>query len=186
VPFLRAIYRTLGPGLALPPFETLFGGGPWGVATNLGEGTATAWNPLAMGTVLLACLVVSCLLYRAGGASVRQTALWYCGEKHRAEEVKFTAFSLYLPFKRFFTVRIGSYQQEGIYPAVRIPKVKLPTELRRAFDIDEYLYNPVVRWAMDFMDRFSRIHVGIPQVYVLWMVIGIVFAIAILFALSTV
>ncbi len=186
VPFLRAIYRALGPGLALPPFETLFGGGPWGVATNLGEGTAAAWNPLAMGTALLACLVVSCLLYRAGGASVRQTALWYCGEKHRPEEVKFTAFSLYLPFKRFFYVRIGNYEQEGVYPAFRMPTVKLPTELRRAFDIDHFLYDPVVRWAMGFMERFSRIHVGIPQVYVLWMVIGIVFAIAILFALSRV
>jgi len=184
VPVLRLLYQAIAPGLALPPFETLFGGGPWGVATNLGEGTAAAWNPLAMGTALLACLVVSCLLYRAGGASVRQTALWYCGEKHRPDEVKFTAFSLYLPFKRFFYVRIGNYEQEGVYPAFRMPTVKLPTELRRAFDIDQFFYNPVVRWAMGFMDRFSRIHVGIPQVYVLWMVIGIVFAIAILFALS--
>lgn len=186
VPFLRLIYQALGPGLALPPFEPLFGGGAWGVATNLGEGTAAAWNPLAMVAALLACLFVSCLLYRAGGAQVRQTALWYCGEEHRLAEVKFTAFSLCLPFKRFFSVRIGNYQQEGVYPALRVPKLRLPTELRQVFDIDGFLYNPVVRWSMSFMERFSRLHVGIPQVYVLWMVIGIVFAILVLFAFSRV
>jgi hypothetical protein len=132
------------------------------------------------------CVVVSVLLYHLGGAPVRQTALWYCGETHRPEQVKFSAYSLYLPFKRFFYVRIGNYQQEGVYPAFRMPTVKLPMELRRAFDIDHFFYDPVVRWSMRFMERFSRTHVGIPQVYVLWMVIGIVVAIAILFALSTV
>lgn len=184
VPLLRLIYQALGPGLALPPFEALFGGGPWGVATNLGEGTAAAWNPLAMAAALLACLFVSCLLYRAGGAPVRQTALWYCGEQHRPEEVKFSALSLCLPFKRFFSVRVGSYEQAGLYPALRVPKLRLPTELRQVFDIDRFLYNPIVRWSLSAMERFSRTHVGIPQVYVLWMVIGMVFAIVILFALS--
>jgi hypothetical protein len=100
--------------------------------------------------------------------------------------VKFTAFSLYLPFKRFFSIRIGNYQQDGIYPVLRAPKLRLPTELKRAFDIDQFLYEPVVRWSVGFMERFSRTHVGIPQVYVLWMIVGIVFAILVLFAFSTV
>ncbi len=186
VPILRLLYVSIAPGMDLPAVEALFKGGAWGISSNLGEGTAATWNPAAMVAALLACLILSALLYRAGGVPARQTTVWYCGETHRPEEVKFTAFSLYLPFKRFFSVRIGNYQQEGIYPVLRAPKIQLPTELKRAFDIDQLLYNPVVRLSMSFMERFSRLHVGIPQVYVLWMVIGIVFAILVLFAFSMV
>ncbi len=185
-PVLRLLYQAIAPGLALPAFEALFEGGPWGVTSNLGEGTAAAWNPMAMVAALLACVVLSAWIFRVGGVPARQAALWYCGEAHRPQEVKFSASSLYLPFKRFFSVRIGNYQQEGIYPLFRAPKIKLPLELKRAFDIDQFLYNPVVRWSMGFMERFSRAHVGIPQVYVLWMIIGIVFAILVLFAFSRV
>lgn len=186
VPFLKFLYEATGPAPGKPPFALLFGEDTWGLTTNLGEGIAANWTPLAMVAALGVCVAVSVLLYRLGGAPVRQTALWYCGETHRPEQVKFSAYSLYLPFKRFFYVRMGNYEQEGVYPAFRVPTPKLPTELWRAFDIDQFLYDPVVRWSMGFMERFSRIHVGIPQVYVLWMVIGIVVAIAILFALSTV
>lgn len=186
LPFLRLIHQALGPSPAPPSFEALFGGSPWGIASNLGEGAAATWDPLVIVAAFLACLLLSALIYRVAKAPVRQTALWYCGEEHRPAQVKFSAFSLYLPFKRFFYIRVGGYEQEGLYPALRIPKLRLPTELGRAFDIDRFLYNPIVRWSMSSMERFSRTHVGIPQVYVLWMVIGMVFAIAILFALSRV
>jgi tetrahydromethanopterin S-methyltransferase subunit F len=50
--------------------------------------------------------------------------------------------------------------------------------------VDEYFFYPIVRFSMRLIDRFSRIHVGIPQVYVLWMIVGMVLAIIILFSLS--
>jgi len=186
VPVLRLLYQAIGPSLAFPAFEALFGGSPWGVTSNLGEGTAATWNPLVMVAALLACLALSALLYRAGAAPVRQTALWYCGEAHRPQEVKFSASSLYLPFKRFFHLHVGRYEQEGVYPVLRMPTLRLRAELPRAFDVDRYLYRPVVRWSMGFMERFSRLHVGIPQVYVAWMVVGALLAILILFAFSRV
>jgi hypothetical protein len=186
VPVLRLLYQAISPGLAFPAFEALFGAGSWGVTSNLGEGTVAAWNPLVMVAALLACLALSALLYRAGGAPARQAALWYCGETHRPQEVKFSAFSLYLPFKRFFHLHVGRYEQEGVYPVVRLRAVRLRAEFPGAFDVDRYLYRPVVRWSMGFMERFSRLHVGIPQVYVAWMVAGALLAILILFAFSRV
>ncbi len=186
VPILRLLHQAINFGPAVPPFEALFGESPWGVTSNLGEGMAAAWNPLVMVAALLACLALSMLIYRLGAAPVRHTAIWYCGEAHRPQEVKFSAFSLYLPFKRFFSIHVGGYEQEGVYPVLRMPAVRLRTELARAFDLDEYLYKPVVRWSMGFMERFSRLHVGIPQVYVVWMVVGALLAILILFAFSRV
>jgi hydrogenase-4 component B len=186
VPVLRLLYQAISPGLAFPAYEALFGGSPWGVTSNLGEGLAAAWNPLVMVAALLACLALSVLIYRVGAAPVRQTALWYCGEAHRPQEVKFSAHSLYLPFKHLFSLRVGSYEQEGVYPVLPIPRLKLRVDLARAFDVDRYLFRPAVRWAMGFMERFSRLHVGIPQVYVAWMVIGVLMAILILFAFSRV
>jgi hydrogenase-4 component B len=185
LPFLRLLYHAISPGLGLPAFEALFQRSAWGVTSNLGEGPAAAWNPLVMTVALLACVCLSAFLYRAGAAPVRQTALWYCGEVHRPQEVKFSAFSLYLPFKRFFFLRVGNYEQVGVYPVFRIPKLKLPTGLTRALEVDRFLYDPVVRWSTAFMNRFSRLHVGIPQVYVVWMVVGALLAILILFAFST-
>lgn len=186
VPVLRLLYQAISPGLDFPAFEALFGRSPWGVTSNLGEGMAAAWNPLVMVAALSACLLLSALIYRAGAAPVRQTALWYCGEAHRPQDVKFSASSLYLPFKRFFTIHVGGYEQEGVYPVLRMPTVRLRTGLPRVFDVDRFFYNPVVRWSMRFMERFSRLHVGIPQVYVAWMVIGALLAILILFAFSRV
>jgi NADH:ubiquinone oxidoreductase subunit 5 (subunit L)/multisubunit Na+/H+ antiporter MnhA subunit len=184
-PILRLLYQAISPGLSLPAFEALFQRSAWGVTSNLGEGTAAAWNPLVMTVALLACVFLSALLYRAGSAPVRQTALWYCGEVHRPQEAKFSAFSLYLPFKRFFFLRIGNYEQMGVYPVFRTLKLKLPTGLARALEIDRFLYDPVVRWSTAFMSRFSRLHVGIPQVYVVWMVVGALLAVLILFAFSS-
>ncbi|HWT78629.1 MAG TPA: hypothetical protein VN648_07480, partial [Candidatus Methylomirabilis sp.] len=181
---LRLLYRAISSGLAFPAFETLFGGGAWGINSNLGEGTAAAWNPLLMTVALLACLLLSACLYCVGAGPIRQTGPWYCGEVHRPPEVKFSAFSLYLPFKHLFFLRVGGYEQEGIYPVLRMPAVRLRPEMARAFDVDRYFYTPVVRWSMVFMERFSRLHVGIPQVYVVWMVIGALLAILILFAFS--
>jgi hypothetical protein len=37
---------------------------------------------------------------------------------------------------------------------------------------------------MKIFDRLSRTHVGVPQVYALWLIVGLVLAIAVLFALS--
>ena len=174
----------LGANLAFPNMPSLFGASYFGVTTNLGEGIGGVYNGSILLVAFLISIFVAFLLYRAGGAKVREDVTWYCGEKHLGPEVHFTADSLYLPFKSFIRIRVGRYQREGIYPTFKLPKISLSPRLKRVFDVDEYFFYPIVRFSMRLFDKFSRIHVGIPQVYVLWMIVGMVLAIIILFSLS--
>jgi len=178
-----AISAVLSPGYA-PSASALFGRSALGVTLNLGEGAAGAWYPLVLVAGLLGGLAVAHLLYHSGGARARLTEVWYCGELHADEEARYRAHSYYLPFKEFLQVRIGAHRTSGVYPKLPIPHVGQPTAVRRALDLDGWLYYPLVRWGGRVLDRFSRTHVGIPQVYVLWMVGGMILAIVVLFWLS--
>jgi len=181
--FYRAL-PSLGVNLAFPNLPSLFGGSYVGVATNLGEGIGGVYNGSILLVAFAICIFIASLLYRAGGAKVREDATWYCGEKHLSSEVHFTADSLFLPFKSLIRIRVGRYQREGIYPSFKLPKISLSPGLKRIFDVDEYFFYPIARFSMRMIDKFSRIHVGIPQVYVLWMIVGMILAIIILFSLS--
>ena len=46
--------------------------------------------------------------------------------------------------------------------------------LRRALDFDRWLYTPTIKIIDRAADRVSRTHVGTPQIYLLWIVIGAV------------
>jgi len=178
-----AINAVLPPGYA-PSASALFGTSPLGVTLNLGEGVAGAWYPLVLVAGLLGALAVAHLLYHSAGARARLTEVWYCGELHADEEARYRAHSYYVPFKEFLQVRIGAHRTSGLYPHLPIPHVGQPTALRRALDLDAWLYYPLVRWGGRVLERFSRTHVGIPQVYVLWMVGGMILTIVVLFWLS--
>ncbi|MDH7498754.1 MAG: proton-conducting transporter membrane subunit [candidate division NC10 bacterium] len=182
--FLYEAIPSLGASLAFPRMESLFGASAFVVSTNLGEGIGGIYNGSAMVIAFLILMFVAFLLYRMGGAKVREDSTWYCGERHVAKEVHYRAYSFYLPFEKLMRIRIGGYQQEGIYPTFRLPRISLSPRLKNLFDVDEYFYYPITRWFMRLIDKFSHIHVGIPQVYVLWMIIGMVLAIIILFSLS--
>jgi hypothetical protein len=49
---------------------------------------------------------------------------------------------------------------------------KFPAPLRRALDFDQWFYAPTVKAIDRAADRVSRTHVGTPQIYLLWIVIG--------------
>ena len=85
-----------------------------------------------------------------------------------------------------FRMRIGSYDREGVYPTLQLPKFKLTERnwFKRLTNIDQWLYVPLVDRFMNMMRRFSTSHSGIPQVYLLWLVIGTLAAIAVLFLLA--
>jgi len=184
IAFLYQATPSLGASLVFPKMQSLFGTSYFVVATNLGEGIGGIYNGSAMLMAFLILMFVAFLLYRMGGARVREDSTWYCGERHAAKEVHYRAHSFYLPFERFMRIRIGSYQQEGIYPTFRLPRISLSPGLKKFFDVDEYFYYPIARGFMRLSEKFSRIHVGIPQVYVLWMIVGLILAIIILFSLS--
>jgi len=103
---------------------------------------------------------------------VRQVQGWYCGEEQPEEAIRFRARGLYAPFTQAF---------RNVYPKIRLPRVGYPFALKRLFDFDEWLYNPIVRAGGHLTERFSRTHVGIPQMYMLWQIVGVVLVIVILF-----
>jgi hydrogenase-4 component B len=129
------------------------------------------WSPLAILAALAILALISYGIQRAGGAQVRSAPVWYCGEEHAPATVRYPASSFYLPFKHAF---------QGIYPSGTIHVPKFPAPLRRALDFDRWLYTPTIKMIDRAAGRVSRTHVGTPQVYLLWIVIGAVIVTGIL------
>ena len=137
----------------------------WG-GLSLTDGSPVGfWSPLAMLAALAILALISYGIQRAGGAQVRSAPVWYCGEEHLPATVRYPASSFYLPFKHAF---------QGIYPSGGVHVPKFPAPLRRALDFDQWLYTPAVKIIDRAAGRVSRTHVGTPQVYLLWIVIGAV------------
>ncbi|HUT75700.1 MAG TPA: proton-conducting transporter membrane subunit, partial [Armatimonadota bacterium] len=170
----RAIYGMLqAPGLELAAPAQILAGSNWTLQLVAGRTVAAAaWNPLLLLGLLAGLMVVSYGIMRLGGAPVRVVGTWYCGEEHADELVRFRAQGVFAPFNRAFA---------GIYPRVRLPRVALPGWVPRVFDLDSWLYAPLVRGGGRLAERLSRTHVGIPQIYMLWQVIGVIVVLALLF-----
>ena len=156
------------------------------IALDFGTGLIAVMNPLIIVIVFVIAMLVSLFFYRAGGAPRRADATWYCGELHSDDEVFYPAKNYYKSFKELFGIRIGSYAREGVYPTIRYPKVKLTERnlFKRIIDVDKWFYQPLVNGFMALMRRFSVTHSGVPHVYLLWLVIGALAAIAVLFLLT--
>jgi hydrogenase-4 component B len=157
-----------------PPFESLLGGA-WATAVML-DGKAVAFlAPLVILPALALAAGAAYALQRAGGAQVRQVPVWNCGEEHGSAEVRYRASSFYRPFRQAFA---------GIYPAPRLAPPRMPPALRRALDLDTWLYLPSAATVERAARRVSRTHTGVPQVYLLWTVVGVVVVVGILLALG--
>lgn len=131
---------------------------------RLVDGSAVGfWSPIAILLAMAVLVLLSYAIQRAGGAESRSVPVWYCGEEHAPAAVRYPASSLYLPFK---------HALQGIYPSAKIPVPRFPAALRRALDFDRWLYKPSVHAIDTTADRVSRTHIGIPQIYLLWIVVG--------------
>ena len=171
VPVLSEIYGTSAVG---------------GLSLNFGSGVVAGWNPILIILVLSICGLLALAIYKSGNATARVEATWYCGEIHSDEEVRYRAHGYYLPFKKMFALRIGKYEQEGVYPQIHYPQITFDEKslLKRITNIDEWLFKPIVNSFMLLMEKFSATHVGIPHVYLLWQLIGTIAAIIVLFSLT--
>jgi len=110
-------------------------------------------------------------LQRAGGAETREVSVWICGEEEAPAALRYSAGSFYLPFKHAF---------QGIYPSWRLQPVPFPATLRRVLNPDGWLYQPLARWVERASRAVARSHVGVPQVYLLWIVLGAVGVVAVI------
>jgi hydrogenase-4 component B len=135
----------------------------WGGLVLIDGSPVAFWSPLAILAALAILALISFGIQRAGGAQVRSAPVWYCGEEHAPAMVRYPASSFYLPFKHAF---------QGIYPSGRVHVPRFPAPLRRALDFDQWLYAPTINIIDRAAGRVSRTHVGTPQIYLLWIVIG--------------
>ena len=169
--------------LYFPQLEALFVGGKWQLSVNVGEGISALWNPVVAVVALLVCSLIAWLIYRVSGAPVREVKVWACGEEHSSEEIRFKAPGFYSPFQILISFRVGRVRVFSLYPRIPLPKAGRLAELRKAFDFDR-LYYRMVDMGRRICEKFSAVHVGYPQVYVLWMILGLILAIIVIFALT--
>jgi len=164
----------------IPDFAAVFGSGWAGLTLNTTGVVEGGWIPWPILIALAATAALAYAIYRAGDTEVLVSPVWYCGELHTDEETAYRAHHLYRPFKDMLRVRIGPYETEGIYP--RLPRLRAPAVawLRRLLDFDQWAYYPFIRWGARMVGRFSATHAGIAQLYLLWMVIGTIAAVAVL------
>jgi hydrogenase-4 component B len=161
----------------------LGGAGPVGAAMStalgedpslrlaVGEAGLAVWAPLPMAIILLGLGVAVYLgIQRAGGAQTRDVPIWTCGEEEEPAALRYSAGSFYLPFKHAF---------RGVYPTFKVHPPAFPRALRQALNPDGWLYVPVVRWVEHASRIVSRTHVGVPQVYLLWIVLGAAVVVAV-------
>jgi hydrogenase-4 component B len=170
---LRAAHAAIASVAAvpLPTAEAVTGGG-WGVAL-VGDGAPLAmWGPLVIVGALVALSLLAYGIQRAGAARVRQVDVWTGGEEQPIPAVRYPATSYFLPFKQAF---------RDIYPTVQGRAPAFPLALRRAFDLDRWLYGPAARAVDRTAHAAGRTHSGVPQVYLLWIVVGAAAVVTLLF-----
>ncbi|UCH34322.1 MAG: oxidoreductase [Armatimonadota bacterium] len=171
----HAIYGVLRAGpVALAESGQVLAGTGVTLALAPGGLATAAWNPVLLAVLFGGLMVVAYGVMRSAGAPVREVGSWYCGEEHADELVRFRAQGLFAPFNRAFS---------GIYPTIRVPRVSFPRIVERVFDLDGWLYGPLIRGGGKLAERLSRTHIGIPQMYMLWQVVGMIVVLALLFLL---
>lgn len=161
---LRLAHAAAGAavGADLPPLEAL-GAASWGLSLAVGGVGVAAWAPLAMVAVLAVLSALAYGIQRAGGAEIRRVDVWTCGERHRPSLVRYPATSFFQAFKHAF---------HGVYPTFRAHAPVFPAPVRRALDLDRWLYLPIARGVERTAVGVGRTHAGIPQLYLLWIVVG--------------
>jgi hydrogenase-4 component B len=138
----------------------------------LQETGSAFWAPLLAAPVLLVlALGVYLGLQRAGGAQTRDVSVWVCGEEEEPESLRYAAGSFYLPFKHAFG---------DLYPAYRVRAPAFPASVRRGLNPDGWLFLPLARWVERLSRAVARSHVGVPQVYLLWIVLGAIVVVGVI------
>jgi hydrogenase-4 component B len=174
---LGLIFRAVTPlssALNQANMQAALGNSALGLTFTPNGAAAGVWNPAVSAIALVVCVALSYALARVGQASSRLVPVWNCGVEVPAEIGHFHAHGLYEPFRRAF---------ERVYVVTGVPRAGYPVSLARVFDVDSWLYGPLVRAGGRVAERVSRSHVGVPQWYLMWQVAGVTIVLIALFLL---
>ncbi len=163
-------------GTSLPTLATLFGNSHYGLAPVLNGVQSGVWFPLTGFLVLSGCLLGALIISRLGRAETRTVPVWGGGEVYEADETRYRAGSFYIP--------LASYFERLVYPEMPSHKLQRPDRVYRGLDFDKVVYYPFVDFLFFFSKKFRLTHVGIPQAYLLYQVLGIVALVIIMVWLS--
>lgn len=173
--YLDLALLALPTAATLPTLDVLFGTGS-SLAVTAPAGVVASWAPLvAGGGILVLALLAWFALQRAGAAERREVPVWLCGETETAERVRYAPGSFYRPFKHAF---------HNVYPTFHPAVPAFPRVLRRILEPDGWLYLPVARGTEAAARRVSHAHVGVLQVYLLWIIVGAVAVVALVLLLG--
>jgi hydrogenase-4 component B len=181
VPFLpitmgyEAIRNALPAG-AFPASASLFGRMWPGISLDFGMGKISGvWDPLWMIVAFLILIGVASLVARAGRAQVRTVETWYGGLKHLPADTAYRGHGFYRPFKQIFTFHVKNIEFRGLYPTT-FPrfKISMPQGVRTFLSPDQWFYDPLGRLFLKLTRGFSRSHTGHPQMYLLWIAMGVI------------
>jgi len=174
--FVHRAVVALPSAAGLPELGTLLGAGSGLGVVRTGMDLAI-WAPLPVAAALVILGLLAYFgLQKAGGASVRDVRVWTCGDEVDPEKFRYPPGSFYRPFKEAFA---------GIYPKPVWHLPAFPARVRRILDPDAWLYLPFAHAVERAAKGVSRTHTGVPQVYLLWMVVGVVAVVTILFLVGS-
>ena len=157
-----------------PEFASLFGSSPLTVNLNISGASSGAWGAIVVLVAFAGCLLLAYFISRMGGAQTRKVPMWLCGEEHPFAEVRYPVHSFLLPFNRLFA---------NIYPSIPMPRLPRPSAILRALNIDNWLYYPGLRLGERIIQAIRVTHAGVPQLYMLWVIVGAALAVIVLFAM---
>ncbi len=175
---MRHLYTAVSailPSGYSPAFASLFGTSPLTVNLSLSGAPAGAWGPIVILVAFAGCLALAYLIFRMGGARTREVPMWLCGEEHDFAEVRYPVHSFLLTFNRYFA---------KIYPSIPFAQLARPTAVLKLLDIDRWVYDPMFRALRWIMRGMSASHTGLPQFYMLWMIVGAALAVIVLFSMA--
>jgi len=146
---------------------------PWmGFAVDVNSVKAAGLNPIFVLLAFMVCTLVAYAIYRSVRVESRPAAIWNCGEVLSNDEVRYRASSFYKPFRNLIS---------PVYGKFRLPQIPPPQPLVRGLDFDRWLYFPIGSAFVRIGKTFSRAHNGVPQLYLLWQVVGLVLSIMLVF-----
>jgi hydrogenase-4 component B len=170
--FIGILHSASNSLVARMPQDAM-GAMPWmGFAVDVNNVKAAGLNPIFVLIAFIACTLIAYAIYRSVSVASRPASIWNCGEVLTNDQVRYRASSFYKPFRNLIS---------PVYRKFGLPQIPPPQPLVRGLDFDRWLYFPIGSAFVRIGKTFSRAHNGVPQLYLLWQVVGLVLSIMLVF-----